>query len=107
MTHVTCRLTAKNRDQFRNPTLGNRVWDYGQPFLPQASAFLCYALRCEYCMYTHARSITLSEAADILETQLGYDRAKAEHFVKQFDRNNDGRLCATELDNFKTTVRDT
>ena len=25
MTHVTCRLTAKNRDQLRNPTLGNRV----------------------------------------------------------------------------------
>jgi len=26
MTHVTSRLTAKNRDQLRNPTLGNRVW---------------------------------------------------------------------------------
>ena len=26
MTHVTCRLAAKNRDQRRNPTLGNRVW---------------------------------------------------------------------------------
>jgi len=26
MTHVTCRLTAKNRDQFRNRTPGNRVW---------------------------------------------------------------------------------
>ena len=26
MTHVSCRLTAKNRDQLRNPTLGNRVW---------------------------------------------------------------------------------
>jgi len=26
MTYVTGRLTAKNRDQFRNPTLGNRVW---------------------------------------------------------------------------------
>jgi len=26
MTHVTCRLTAKNRDLLRNPTLGNRVW---------------------------------------------------------------------------------
>jgi len=25
MTHVTCRLTAKNRDQLRSPTLGNRV----------------------------------------------------------------------------------
>jgi len=26
MTHDICRLTAKNRDQLRNPTLGNRVW---------------------------------------------------------------------------------
>ena len=26
MTPVTCRLTAKNRDQLRNPMLGNRVW---------------------------------------------------------------------------------
>jgi len=26
MTHVICRLTDKNRDQLRNPTLGNRVW---------------------------------------------------------------------------------
>ena len=25
MTHITCRPTAKNRDQLRNPTLGNRV----------------------------------------------------------------------------------
>ena len=25
MTHITCRLTAKNRDQLRNPTLGNRI----------------------------------------------------------------------------------
>ena len=25
-THITCRLTAKNRDQLQNPTLGNRVW---------------------------------------------------------------------------------
>ena len=24
MTHISCRLTAKNRDQLRNPTLGNR-----------------------------------------------------------------------------------
>jgi len=26
VSYVTCRLTAKNRDQLRNPTLGNRVW---------------------------------------------------------------------------------
>ena len=26
MTHVPCRLTAKNRDQLLNPAFGNRVW---------------------------------------------------------------------------------
>ena len=26
MIHITCGLTAKNRDQLQNPTLGNRVW---------------------------------------------------------------------------------
>jgi len=26
MTHITCRLTAKNWDRLRNPTLCNRVW---------------------------------------------------------------------------------
>ena len=26
MTHITCRLTAENRDQLRNPTLCYRVW---------------------------------------------------------------------------------
>jgi len=26
MTHITCRLTARYRDQLLNPTLGNRVW---------------------------------------------------------------------------------
>ena len=26
MIHITCRLTAKNRDQLWNPMLGNRVW---------------------------------------------------------------------------------
>jgi len=26
LTHITCRLTAKHRDQLRNPKLCNRVW---------------------------------------------------------------------------------
>jgi len=35
MTHITCRLTAKNWDQLGNSTLGNRVW----------ATFLMYVLR--------------------------------------------------------------
>ena len=38
MTHVTCRLTAKNRDQLWNPTLGSRVYGLPLPFLPRPSA---------------------------------------------------------------------
>ena len=40
MTHVTCRLTAKNRDQLRNPTLGNRIW--------ATFTFLRYDTRCYF-----------------------------------------------------------
>ena len=36
MTHVTCRLTAKNRDQLRNPTLSI---EYGLP-LPLPFTFI-------------------------------------------------------------------
>jgi len=39
MTHVTCRLNAKNRDQLRNPTLSN-LW-YG---LPLPSLYACIVL---------------------------------------------------------------
>jgi len=33
MTHVTCRLTAKSRDQLRNPTVGNLVSSKSTTFL--------------------------------------------------------------------------
>jgi len=42
MTHVTCRLTAKNRDQLRNRTLGNRV---------RATFFLVPAANRPLCMH--------------------------------------------------------
>ena len=32
MTHVTCRLTAKNRDQIISGTLRS-VFEYGRPFI--------------------------------------------------------------------------
>ena len=31
MTHGTCRLTAKNWDQLRNPKLVNRIWATFRP----------------------------------------------------------------------------
>jgi Ca2+-binding EF-hand superfamily protein len=53
------------------------------------------------------RCISLLEAATILQTELNYDKARAMHFVKQFDKNGDGQLCADEFEGFKTTIRDT
>jgi len=41
MIHVTCRLTAKNRDQLRNPTLS--VIDYGLHFFIAHMGELCCA----------------------------------------------------------------
>ena len=40
MTHITCRLTAKNRDQLRNPMLGNRVWATFNLFTPPPEKLL-------------------------------------------------------------------
>jgi len=41
MTHVTCRLTAKYRDQLLNPTLGNRVWATFTFYLLCINLFVC------------------------------------------------------------------
>jgi len=38
LTHVTCRLTVMNRDQLRNPTLGNK---YGLPTYIHFHAATC------------------------------------------------------------------
>ena len=46
MTHITCRLTAKNRYQLRNPTFSNRVW---LPFL------LCGPRNNQGRRWTHCR----------------------------------------------------
>jgi len=50
MTYVTCRLTANNRDQLRNPTLDNRVW--ATFYLLLACLQLCISLH----TYIHAGS---------------------------------------------------
>ena len=54
MTHVTCRLTAKNRDQLQNhPTLSNRVWATFTFFTCSYSA-LCDVERAVKRVYVHA-----------------------------------------------------
>ena len=75
MTHVTCRLTAKNRDQFRNPMLSNRVWailhfadlftvpvEIGSVRMKKPSANICYDKRrfvqCWAELITNAELVT-------------------------------------------------
>jgi len=48
MTHVNCRLTANNRDQLRNPTLGNRVWTTFT-FLMQDTQYSAPGRTAQYC----------------------------------------------------------
>ena len=52
-THVTCRLSAKNRDQLRNPTLGNRVWAIFTLFTEKKP-------QCRYRQTTGALSLTVT-----------------------------------------------
>jgi len=56
MSHITCRLTAKNLDQLRDPTLGNQVWAtflyincrkcYNKGFDSKLTRKLLYCSRC-------------------------------------------------------------
>ena len=60
MTHVTCRLTAKNQDQVQNPTLGNRVW---------ATFFTHYRASSVYC-YCYAASDARGEQMQPIATNV-------------------------------------
>jgi len=47
--YVTCRLTAKNRDQLLNPTFGNRVWATFT-FLFYCPVVVCQLLGLRHCV---------------------------------------------------------
>jgi len=53
MIHVTCRLTAKNRDQLRNHTLGNRVWATFTFYFFYNCLMFCGCLYSEYSCILH------------------------------------------------------
>jgi len=57
MTHVTCRLTANNRDQLRNPTVSNRVW----------ATFTFVGLTCD--QQTHSDMYTQTDTQIALQQQ--------------------------------------
>jgi len=72
MTHVTCRLTAKNRNQLRNPTLGNRVWATFTFFLQEELANVNMA---KYRKLQQEMEGAV-ERADMAENTLGQLRAR-------------------------------
>jgi Ca2+-binding EF-hand superfamily protein len=49
----------------------------------------------------------LDEAVEILKTELKFPEARAQQFVKRFDKNNDGKLSAEEFFHFKQRIEDT
>jgi len=61
MTHVTCRLTAENRDRLRNPTLISRVWTTFTFYLMMMICLQCFdavglAIRYNTRCYFNVRS---------------------------------------------------
>jgi Ca2+-binding EF-hand superfamily protein len=51
--------------------------------------------------------ISFAEATAILKNELNFPQERAEHFVKRFDHNKDGKLSTTEFNQFKTRIEDT
>ena len=85
MTHVTCRLTAKNRDQLRNPTLGNRVWATFTFFtgngLPREPA-LCQLYRHTFVPYA-ARGYLVTDMTQCLADLRGVSNGQQRGQVPQ------------------------
>lgn len=51
--------------------------------------------------------ITFEEAISILRLELNYPPERALHFVRRFDRNNDGKLSMAEFNLFRKKIEET
>ena len=51
--------------------------------------------------------ITFDQAVEILHRELKYPEDRALHFVKRFDKNQDGRLSVNEFTLFKNKIDET
>jgi len=47
------------------------------------------------------------QAEELLMSELHYSRERAAFIVKQFDKNQDGKLSAKEMERFKNSVKQT
>jgi len=79
MTHVTCRLTAKNRDQLRNPSLGNRVW----------ATFLSFIIT----VTSQERAQPCFQSWRVQFIRLGYYCPSTEFFLERYTQF--GTVCYT------------
>ena len=90
MTHVTSRLTAKNRDQLRNPTLSNRVW---------ATSVCCRQLvQSVLSDVDQVRLESQSESRQLAESTSEGENRKARQYVSR------GKIAACCYDGFTFLV---
>jgi len=81
MTHVTCRLSAKNQHQLWNPTLGNRVW----------ATFTLLLVLLLYLWYAGVRMLD-GEVTDAVEAQsLALNQQHIDVFSASWGPDDDGR----------------
>ena len=72
MTRVTCRLTAKSRDQLWNPTLGSRVW----------ATFFLISRRTSYTNVPAVEASRVWLKIDFAGSTWGFQRARTSSGVK-------------------------
>ena len=95
MTPITCRLTTKNRDQLRNPTLGNRVW---VTFLRLSLGYWDnpYVPRAEGCGSPgRAVSMNLDSSTVVVTSPLATSSSRVRYTNRQFghQRTNTKRIA--------------
>ena len=73
MTHVTCRLTARNRDQLRDRTLGNGVWATFTPFLLNYLLIFTRSVGvyCSQLLHGRSPSLHLRRSTSLVENSKG------------------------------------
>lgn len=66
----------------------------------------CWALELKAKM-AGEQYISFEEAVKILRDELNYPEDRALHFVKQYDKNKDGKLSVTEFSTFRNKIEET
>ena len=71
---------------------------------------LKFPIETNNCIVNECRDkdyISFEDAMKILRDELKYPEERALYFVKKFDKNNDGKLSASEFNLFKKNVEET